>query len=315
MFELAIKVDTLRRPSAVWEQLWAYAPSLPNKLMEVGIEAVEFSLNLDGTKEVDTESLVALEHAAVVWHSAGMNVHIHPYTQGVAKPACFFGEMKSACARSLMRTLDRAAQLATAGGKPVTVVYHAATVSPDEMEQLGFGQDRRPYLELSQAFFETGWAYQEQFSGRVRLVVETQIPPKEPQAVVRIGDRPDEMTAILSGRSFGACLDTGHYLTSVELLDSVTTPPFGQAVTHMHLHDVEEGKDHRPLSAHSHRVAEYVRFAKAGGALRSATLEYDLAKVIPAECQSSIPELVLEHLAFVCDLVRDWTGDREVADA
>lgn len=308
MLELGVKVDTLRRPSAVWDQLRSYAPNLRRTLMQVGLDAVELSFDLDGTEETDLASLGTLERAAKAWHSAGMNVNVHPYTRGVAKPTYFFGETKEPCVQSLRSTLDHAAKLATAGCKPVTVVYHAATVTPAEIEQLGFGWDREPYLEFSQAFFSMGWAYQEQFAGQVRLVVETQIPPRVPNTEMRIGDRPDEMTAILSGRSSGACLDTGHYISSVELLGSVVTPPFWQAVTHMHLHDVENDKDHRPLNAHSHRVAEYTRLARAGGALCSATLEYDLVKVIPLGYQASVPELVLGHLTSVCALVRQWAS-------
>jgi sugar phosphate isomerase/epimerase len=95
---------------------------------------------------------------------------------------------------------------------------------------------------------------------------------------MRIGDTCDELLAALSGCDLGICWDTGHYMLSVERygLREQPSDEFLGRVRAVHLHDVVDGKDHRPISPRSGRVRRFLEMLRGQGFGGTVTLEYDL---------------------------------------
>lgn len=305
MLQIALKLDLLRRPSAVWDAMKDEYPDLTSKLRTVGLDGVELSFDMGDDPEQNARIVEQLYTSARQWHNAGFAVHIHPYAKGRANPAAFSGPDQKDCMQRLEQVLDVAIRLAEESGRSMAVVYHAAEVAQKEA-----GYDPRPtreqLLSASVEFFRAGWEYLAPHGGDVYLVSETQCPTAPTDARVRIADRPDETAAILGERRSGVCLDTGHHLLSVDTLGVEESLPWAAAINHMHLHDVEANRDHRPLEPTSHRVARCVRQAAEGGNLYSATLEYNLAKVLPENGDDL--EAIFVHLKEAVSLVRLWAA-------
>ncbi|HHW09855.1 MAG TPA: hypothetical protein GXX29_07770 [Firmicutes bacterium] len=287
----AVKLDTLRRPSALWEYLSTTSPgpALPAALQQAGVSGIELSCDIYGRPDEDNERFKAIKQEIRRWQDLGFSVLLHPYAHSQADPAAFTGPASPAAA-TLQQMIDLVA------GQVVALTYHPAETY---LEEAGF--DPRPYraryLEASKAFFRYGWEYIEKSSLDVTLLCETACPVVRADMVrLRSGDRPEEVQAILGGRKKGICLDTGHYLLAVRHLGAGDIPPFLAAVNHMHLHDVAAVGDHQPLSPTATQVLTYFRLAVAAGGLKSYTLEYNLNKVVP-EAEKEKPEVaVLNHL-------------------
>ena len=306
MLRVSIKCDELRRVSDEWQALEAAFPHLPERFREAGIDDVEASVALTGEPEDDARKLEALRTWYTPWRAAGVGLHLHPYTQGRANPATYVAGENDAPVESLLRAAETLARLAAGGPTLSKLVYHAA-----EAKEESAGRDPRAerglYLERSRRFLATAWARLDREGWPILLVTETQLPTDPDRPNVRIGDRPEEIAALVEGRPASVCLDTGHYLVSRERLASPPEPELLAHVAHMHLHDVEGVRDHRPLTAGSRRVANYVRLAARRGRLTSATLEYKLSRALPDPATLDARAMVA-HAAEAAAWVKGWAS-------
>lgn len=265
--------------SVAFEAMHAHKPRLFEHLKEIGVYGVEVSILSHGDRETDQAALAQLMEWVRPWHDAGLHVYVHPYTKGLANPSQCTAANSRVVYDAFRAVADTAVEVAALGGAPIVLTYHAAELGasdafPDPR------QHRDLMLQRSSAFFGFGYGYLEQFDGQVLLVSETQLPTFPDELAIRTGDRPDEVVKTIGNQAAGVCWDTGHYLLSVERAASPLepTPEFVATVTHMHIHDVVDGQDHRALRPDSTHVAHYVGLAAANGRLRSITLEYDYSQ-------------------------------------
>ena len=299
------------------------------KLGEIGIFGTEVAISVTGDYESDKQTLDRLLEWAPRWHDQGLAVYVHPYTHGPANPSECAEDNGGTPHAAFRQVADAVAQLAERAGGPVVLTYHAAehpgespAEGPHQAGNRGAASSagatyqgetrpaeswRQTLLERSVRFFDLGFRYCEKLDCGILLVSETQLPPSVGSPRIRIGDRPEEVLRTLGGRSYGACWDSGHYLLSVERVGVAPDPgdDFVRVVTHMHIHDVVDSVDHRPLTPGSRNVARYVKRAVDAGGVNSITLEYDyrLDENAPGATQS---ERILAHLRKAVELVRTW---------
>ncbi len=278
-------------------------PGVHDTLREAGLDGTETAITITGDPTDDAAVLARVREWARLWHDAGLNVFLHPYTQGFSSPAQCATDDGGTPFDAFRRVADESARLSEAIGQPVCLTYHAAAQTPKSGSL-----SREELLIRSARFFRLAFDYLDRLGADVSIVSETQLPPKPGSETICIGDRPDEVLATLGDRSRGACWDTGHYMLSVERVGIPVHPTraFVQAVTHMHVHDVIDHVDHRPLTAASTQVAEYVGFAGAGGSLRSVTLEYDYQLAL-AGPNFQINDIVA-HVKQAAEWVRKWAA-------
>lgn len=287
-------------------------PHLLLRLKESGIYGAEVALGISGDWETDSLALQDLLAWATPWLDAGLRVYLHPYTDGPANPG-------SACKSTgiwydaFRRVADLAADLARRQDDPVKLVYHAAGY---RLKGIDEPLSRSELLRRSIRFFRYGSSYAAGLGGLVLLLTETQLPPSHSQ-VIRIGDRPEEILAIIAEAEgpTGICWDTGHYLKGVEYLNLPLAPPakFVEKVGHMHIHDVVEGKDHRIVTQQSRAVASSVILAIARGNVTSITLEYDYRQA--AHGKGDALDQVMKHICEAARLVAKWTATGAVQKA
>lgn len=245
------------------------------------------------------------------WHDADLCVFIHPYTGGPgnpANPAQCVGNGGGVAHDSFRRVADAAATLAERGKKPVLLTYHAA-----ELHQKDAGRDPRlirgELMRRSVRFFSLGYEYLSDLDEKVLLTSETQVPEYPHEPVVRIGGRPEELVETVEDLDDNICWDTGHYLLGVDGIGLPARPPpeFVRRVSHMHVHDLFDKRDHNPLTQHSSRVAEYVAMSRGNNP--SITLEYNVFETSGAETGND--SHILAHLAETRDLIIQWIGARQ----
>ena len=295
---ILLKSRTTSIPDAQWLE----------SLSSLGIYGTEVRLDVDGTREQEKTALAHLDKWIQPWLQAGLRIYIHPYTEGLSEPAACEGASGGPPLASFRRLADYAASLADRSGDPVTLTYHAAGARPAHAHD-DPRLRRHEYLERSIRFFRLAFDYVSSIGDhRVRLTSETQLPTRAERANIRIGDRPEEVIATLGHVPLGICWDTGHYLLSTERLGAPKHPPAAlvDRVRHMHVHDVVDGKDHRPLRKDSCWVAYYVGLAAATGHLESVTLEYDYRRAFDDHDPSAHD--LLEHIAEAAQLVRQWAS-------
>jgi|GEM_PF-3053491 len=304
---LLVKTDIRMGKPDAFEGLGSVLP----ELKRVGIAGTEVAIAVTGEPEADRREVERLLAWAPRWHDAGLFVYVHPYTQGSANPARCDRPDGGAPHAAFKRVADAAAELAARTGDGLVLTYHAAEYTREPSDSAHSEPElRAALLGRSARFFDLGFRYCEQLGSNIQLVSETQLPPKQGSPRMRIGDRPGEVLETLAGRATGVCWDTGHYMLSVERLGASADPEprFIRAVTHMHIHDVVDSVDHRPLTPASARVAQYVHLAVSAGSVGSITLEYDyrLDDTAPGATER---DRVLAHLEKAVELVRLWAAD------
>lgn len=311
MVRICVKCDELRRMSSEWQALKEAFPNLPGRFREAGVDDVEASVAMTGDMEEDRRRLDQIPDWYRPWQEAGMGLHLHPYTSGAANPAAYVPGENDIPLRSLLSVAELLAQLTEGSAVRPKLVYHAAEAREQDV---GYDprSERQRFLDRSRRFFDDAWRHIEREGWNVSLVTETQLPPGPERPIVRIGDRPEEIAAIVGDRPASVCMDTGHYLVARQLLGSEAEPGFLAQVGHMHLHDVDGLRDHRPLTPRSEHVARYVALAAARGELTSATLEYKLNRALP-DPDSLDVEGMLRHLQQGAAWVRSWTASLEQA--
>ncbi|MFW6189715.1 MAG: sugar phosphate isomerase/epimerase family protein [Planctomycetota bacterium] len=232
---------------------------------------------------------------------AGLRVALHPYLGGDHNCA-HYGE-SAAAAEALESILAAASDAAERTGEAVTVNLHPAEAQydPAQMEPAAF---RRRLLERSRAFFREIECRLEHSHPQVRVVVEHQVPPGPDENIIRIGDTFPELLRVVERASLPLCWDTGHYLLAVERHGQAAEPPleFIERVAHVHLHDVVEGRDHRPVTPDSKWPRRYLRMLRRCGFRGGVTLEY----AAEAIRQGGGPEPVLRRSVGVLQV---WAAE------
>ncbi|MFO7958152.1 MAG: TIM barrel protein [Candidatus Brocadiia bacterium] len=259
-------------------------------LGECGFDYAEFGFGLTLGDNAAVEALVADEAAACA--EAGLAVAIHPGPgEEENASAAWFGP--SVDEQPGVEPVLRAAHVAAeASGREVVVVLHPAqrVYDPkcDNVQEL-----RDDVVRRSRFFFAALERAVERTEQAVRPVAEHQLPPDPDEPLIRVGDTWGELLEVLADCDLGACWDTGHYILAVQRHGQEPEPPqrFLRRVTHVHLHDVVEGRDHRPVERGSARPRRYLDLLSASGFAGGITLEYAADGVVAA----GGPEAVLRE--------------------
>ena len=207
--------------------------SVPARLKELGVEAVEFPLG-------PTSDLGEVAATAHQCRSIGLRVSFHPYTERQdANPAHFDGP-GSHPAIIHERFFGLAAQISRDQGETIVNVHPAAAAA-----------DRASRIELldrSVHFFSWANRWCAEHSSDVRPVAELQVAPDEGEGLIRIGDTPDELAQVVERSGVAACWDVGHSEWNNRRFGTNRHPTeqLWKRIAHVHCHDVDEG-DHRVL--------------------------------------------------------------------
>jgi sugar phosphate isomerase/epimerase len=250
-------------------------------LGECGFDYVEFGFGLTLGDNAAVEVLLADEAAACAEQGLAVAIHPGPGEEENAT-AAWFGP--SVDEQPGVEPVLRAAHVAAeASGDEVVTVLHAAqrVYDPerDDVQEL-----RDEVVRRSRLFFAALERAVDRTEQVVRPVAEHQLPPDPDEPLIRVGDTWRELLKVLADCELGACWDTGHYILGVQRYGQEPEPPgrFLRRVTHVHLHDVVEGRDHRPVGLHSARPIRYLDLLSGCGFAGGITLEYSADGVVAA---------------------------------
>lgn len=252
-----------------WPDLARRADLLPH-LAEMGFDYVEFGVG--SLHSADERGL--LQEQVEACGGAALGMALHPYLGGQAKIARF--ERGPECRRSLNRLLEAADRAAEEVPGTVTLVFHPAEDDYDPATQCA-PEVRSELLRLSRLFARELEDRITPLGRGVVAALEHQVPPAPEENLLRTGDTAQELLRVVEGTDLPICWDTGHYLLSMDRHGQPARPPkeFLRRVTHVHLHDVIEGRDHRAISEDSHHVRRWIDDLLRRGFDGRLTLEYE----------------------------------------
>jgi len=197
----------------------------------------------------------------------GLRTNLHPYTRAEENPVCFRDEPGNACRENLLRALTLCDETARAQKATCVFVLHAAE-NYTTQEFVPEKAARAYYVERSRECFAWLEKTVRERGHDVTVVSEFQLPAKESEpGRWRIGQTFPELQATVEGTSLGLCWDTGHAFFSVERCGEPFLPPkqWRGRIRHVHLHDVADGKDHRPPLYDSVPVEDGLRAVREAG--------------------------------------------------
>jgi len=178
----------------------------------------------------------------------GLGVSLHPYLGGQAN-AAHFGQAAEADA-VLDNVATASAEVADITGRPVWLVLHPPTCDhPPGLEDVAALRSR--LVKRSRVYFAEVLRRTSERGLPVNPVAEHQLPTAPGEPLIRIGDSCAELLDATAGVPVGLCWDTGHYVLGVERRGQAEPPPdeFVRRIEYVHLHDVIEGQDHRPVTS------------------------------------------------------------------
>lgn len=219
-------------------------------LRELGLSALEFTLNLSSPDWPEMNSLIE------ECHRLGFRLAFHAPYKGPYNPAGFSKGERDKVERLYRPAIEYAARTAEEAG-PTTLVVHGAKRNCPREE---LRRDTRAFLS---------WIVEE-FPG-LRPSIELLV--KE-ESANKIGDSKAELVEIVSALGspeVGICWDLGHDARN----GSVAVPPgFIASVRHVHVHDISpDGEDHCPLIFGSVPYADHLRRLSQAGYRGAIVLE------------------------------------------
>ena len=255
--QIGTKLESDYTEKEDWQALFEGIDNPIAAIRELGMEFIEFPMRAD-FEEAGHTALVERNMAE------GLLTDLHPYLTGEINPGAFVDEDGNACREFVLRALKLADWTSRRQGQTCVLVFHAA--SNYTTKELPIANESRAfYLERSQRFFEWVERAVAEMGLDVRPVSEFQLPGNEP--FFRIGETFEEVLATVDGAGLGLCWDTGHsYLGTLRKGGAVYPPPaFVERVAHVHLHDVQNGHDHRPIGHDTVPYRDHLRLLKDAG--------------------------------------------------
>lgn len=261
---------------------------------EMGFDYLEFGVgNLDSDEERERLKRQA-DHCA----RAELGVAFHPYLGGPSRVARFNNGPE--CRRSVDRLLRNAQLAAEKAQTRVPLVFHPAEESYDP-EQRTPATLRRELLQTSRHFAAYLDEQTQKLGPSISVALEHQVPPHPDENLIRTGDTAKELLAVVRGTDLPLCWDTGHYLLAMERHGQSPAPPreFLTRVAHVHLHDVVDDRDHRPVSEDSAQLRRWMEELHQTGFTGRITLEYEPDGVVDGGGPGKVAKESLR-------LVRKW---------
>jgi len=278
--KIGAKQDCDWREDPKWKGLLTERKDPIGELKAAGVSYVEFNLWHPRQKQrwsAEEEVARVLKEAELLSQEGLPIAVVHPYAHmDFRGPSNFIGTPDDPVVVYLRMAIELAARLAELQQTTVGLVYHPAEhYLTEEDKAADPGKLRRMMFQRSCGFFQYAQEYIQKLAAPIRLLCETQLPTKPD--VLRIGDLPEELMAVADQSGAAICWDTGHYRLSSEKLGFPLYPAeeFLRRVDHMHIHDVHNGKDHRPAKPDSEYLRECVLLLRSANFQSTITMEYD----------------------------------------
>ncbi|NOX96532.1 MAG: sugar phosphate isomerase/epimerase [Nitrospirae bacterium] len=250
-----------------WQKVFSGIEDPLQTIADLGLKTVEFSLKAE-FEEKEVLSLLdrCLKH--------DLKINLHPYTKGENNPACF-EDKKGNIARERGRCfLEISHKVSRIQGRRTVLILHGASTA--EIQESPFSRKERNYfLERTNCFFKWLERYAQRKNLEVLIVSELQIAPSPEEHFFRIGDSYPEVLETIRETDLGICWDTGHAYFSYlrKGVSLIPSADFVKKVKHVHLHDVQRGEDHQPLSAGTIPLSGYLALLKKFDFSGDITLE------------------------------------------
>ena len=257
------------RTNPLWEKLSEPFDDLLAQFADWGLSHVEYSTG--GCREQAERKRARSEAEACV--ERGLRTNLHPYMEE-GEDACFY-EVDDRCTEAMNCVIDTAVHAARRCDGECVIVFHPGS-SELPAEAAKQDEHRTKMVERAGRYLAALEHRLKEESEPVKAVVEHQVPPGRDEALMRVGDNFEELLQLVRGTSLGLCWDTGHYLRSVDLYGQPEEPPdeMFDRTEYVHLHDVVDGADHRPVTPDSSRPGAFLRKLWQRGYTGPVTLEY-----------------------------------------
>lgn len=230
---IGLKLDIGFSQNEDYQRLYGGRAVLPF-LRDQGVDLVETPVG------PETQPDVLRQHVGRCVE-AGLQVTLHPYTEGSIFNLAYFTEGDDNPCRLLHeRFFSLAAEAAQRQQAPTLLNIHGAA---------GTATDPRSHLvERSIAFFTWAREWCLRNAPDVSVTVELQIRPDPDEPRQRIGDRYDELLEIATQSDVRVCWDFGHGYWNAHNYGAPIQPPepLLRRMGHVHCHDVKKD-DHQPL--------------------------------------------------------------------
>ncbi len=257
------------RESQKWDQLSDPYNDLLAQFAAWGLSHVEFSTG--GCREQSERERARSEGEACA--ARGLRTNLHPYMDD-GEDACRYGA-DDRCEEAMDCVIDTAGHAARQCGEECVIVFHpgSSELPPEPSKQ---DERRARMLERAERYLAALEDRLKEKQELVRAVVEHQVPPGREEALMRVGDTFEELLQVVRGTGLGLCWDTGHYLRSVDVYGQAEQPPdeMFDRTEYVHLHDVVDGADHRPVTSDSTRPRLLLQELWQRGYTGPVTLEY-----------------------------------------
>ncbi len=282
---IKLEADFSRHPD--WQKVFAGVNDPLQAIADLGLKTVEFSLK-PGFREEEMQVLLGgcLEH--------GLEMNLHPYTAGAHNPACFEDKVGNVARETGRCFLEIAHSAGRIQGRRTRLIFHGASTA-DLHELPRLGEEKSFFLKRTNHFFKWLEAYAKEKGLNVLIVSELQLAPSPEEHFFRIGDSYREVLETIGGTDLGLCWDTGHaYFGHLRKGLSLIPPEdFVRKVKHVHLHDVQAGEDHQPLSAGTIPLRKYLMLLRQFNFSGDITLEFSPRAI--ASC-GSFEEVIEDSL-------------------
>lgn len=233
----------------LWQQLLGKREDPLRDLAEAGISTLEWAIRTDFSETLYLEM-------ARKCRDRGIGVSLHPYSKEGDDPIVFADKPGNAARETWTRYLRLAEAIGTAQSRPCMVVVHPGSTEFLE-KAVPWRTDRAALRRQAAQFLAwfTGFAAEE--APAAAAVVELDLAADPMADFLRVGDTYEALMEITSAAralnprrgTLGFCWDVGHgYMNHVRYGLPLEPPEaFLEGVRHVHLHDIVEGADHRPI--------------------------------------------------------------------
>ena len=266
---VGLKMPLGWRESPEWDSLSKPHDDLLQQVADWGLSHVEFSTG--GCRERSERERARTEAEACA--ERGLATYLHPYMGNGEDPCCY--DFDARCGESMHRVIDTAADVARRCGMECVVVFHpgSSELPPGADDRAEY---RRKMVERAGRYLKALEDRLKREDGRVRAVVEHQVPPGRDEPLMRVGDTFEELLQVVRPTKLGICWDTGHYMRSMDVYGQPGEPPdeMFERTGYVHLHDVVDGADHRPVTAGSSGPRSFMQGLWQRGYRSPVTLEY-----------------------------------------
>ncbi|MBN1671737.1 MAG: sugar phosphate isomerase/epimerase [Kiritimatiellae bacterium] len=256
--QIGLKLEANYRTAELYASLFAGLEDPLRAIRELGLRFIELPLAAGWQEETFRAFIRA--HT-----QRGLQTYLHPYTRAETNPACFEDRAGNACRANLERVLQVCDWAAAQQQATCFLTLHGAENYTTSQMPIAH-EPRAFYLQRSHDCFAWLARTVREHGYNVVAVSEHQLPAERPDRF-RIGETFAEVLATVRGTGLGVCWDMGHAHFGIARCGQTEDPPpeFVAQVRHVHLHDIRDREDHRPLLYDTVPVDRHLRTLRQAG--------------------------------------------------